>query len=80
MIRRPSKPKPVSYKAALKTLNGKLPGKDPSYVATLRMEYLKRGALTPAHKKFLNLVARDTVVQKKTTSTKGCKSCGIKIN
>ena len=78
MSRRPTKPKPASYKAALKALNGKLPGRDPSYVTKLRLEYLKKGKLTPPHKKFLNMVARNKVVQKKTEK-KGCTSCGIKI-
>jgi len=45
----------------------------PPYVLKLREEYLKKGKLTNAHKKFLNLVNNNRIVKK------GCAGCGKSI-
>lgn len=45
----------------------------PPYVLKLREEYLKKGKLTNAHKKFLNLVSSNRIVKK------GCAGCGKSI-
>lgn len=45
----------------------------PPYVIKLREEYLKKGKLTNAHKKFLNLVGNNRVVKS------GCPGCGNSI-
>lgn len=46
----------------------------PVYVTKLREEYLKKGKLTNAHKKFFNLLSSSRVVKK------GCSGCGKSIN
>lgn len=77
MSRRPTKAKPRNYKYLLKSKNAPRPsGKTPGYVSKLRQEYLKKGKLSPQHKKFLNTVAKQRVVKKKG---KGCTTCGLKI-
>jgi hypothetical protein len=45
----------------------------PAHTAYLRAEYLKKGHLTNAHKKYINTVSSQTVV------TKGCSGCGKSI-
>jgi hypothetical protein len=76
LVRRPvRKNKPISYKEAFKQRLATNPNAAlaPPFSQRLRDEYLRRGQLTNAHKRFLNLVSNQVI------NNKGCTSCSKAI-